>query len=174
MGITKNGHQGQIGAGENAKTIRIRQHRPKFEYVVDAESLGKSDIFFWIIPAKVAGTWRWDLTVGGKPQPYEVTLDQKFQVVSGSARAGGRAIKLQSARLNGEDLRLTFTADVNGAPVKHEFAGKVEGDGINGSVVTSGTRVQGQQEWNARRSGSAGAGLPASPRPARLTAAVSG
>ena len=135
---------------------------------------GKSDIFFWVIPAKVAGTWRWDLTVGGKPQPYEVTLDQKFQVVSGSARAGGRTIKLQSAHLNGEDLRFTFTADVNGAPVKHEFAGKVEGDSINGSVVMSGTRVQGQQEWNARRSGSAGAGLPAGPRPARLTAAVSG
>jgi hypothetical protein len=114
---------------------------------------GKSDIFFWVIPAKVAGTWRWELTAGGKSQPYEVTLDQKFQVVSGAARAGGRTIKLQDARLNGEDLRFTFTADVNGAPVKHEFTGKVEGDSINGSVVMSGTRVQGQQEWNARRSG---------------------
>jgi hypothetical protein len=39
---------------------------------------GKSDIFFWVIPAKVGGTWRWDLAVGGKPQPYEVTLDQRF------------------------------------------------------------------------------------------------
>ena len=114
---------------------------------------GKSDIFFWVIPAKVAGTWRWDLTVGGKPQPYEVTLDQSFQVVSGAARVGGRTVKLQEARLSGEDLRFTFTADVNGAPVKHEFSGKVEGDSINGSVVLSGARVQGQQEWNARRSG---------------------
>ena len=74
-------------------------------------------------------------------------------MVSGAARVGGRAVKLQDARLSGEDLRFSFTADVNGAPVKHEFTGKVEGDAINGSVVLSGARVQGQQEWNARRSG---------------------
>jgi len=121
---------------------------------------GKSDIFFWVVPAKAGGAWRWDMTMGGKPLPYEVTLDQKFQVVSGSARVGGRTVKLQDARLNGDDLRFTLTTDVNGAPVKHEFAGKIEGDSLTGSVVLSGTRVQGQQEWNARRAGSAGASLP--------------
>ena len=136
---------------------------------------GQSDIFFWVVPAKVAGTWRWDLNMGGKPQPYEVTFDQKFQVVSGAGRAAGRAVKVQDAHLNGDDLRFTFTADVNGAPVKHEFSGKVEGDSINGSVVVSGARVQGQQEWNARRASSSGAAPPAgSPRPLRLAAGVPG
>jgi len=134
---------------------------------------GQSDIFFWVVPAKVAGTWRWDLNMGGKPQPYEVTLEQTFQVVSGAGRVGGRVVKVQEARLNGDDLRFTFTADVNGAAVKHEFSGKVEGDSINGSVVVSGARVQGQQEWNARRSGAAGAGLPSGGfRTMRLAAGV--
>ena len=136
---------------------------------------GQSDIYFWVVPAKVAGIWRWDLNIGGKPQAYEVTLDQRFQTVSGAGRAGGRAVKLQEAQLNGEDLRFTFTADVNGAPVKHEFAGKVDGDSINGSVVVSGTRVQGQQEWNARRTGAAGAASPAgTPRALRMAAGVPG
>ena len=66
---------------------------------------GKSDIFFWIIPAKVAGTWRWDLTVGGKPQPYEVTLEQRYQMVSGAVRIGGRTVNLQDTRLRGEEIR---------------------------------------------------------------------
>jgi hypothetical protein len=64
---------------------------------------------------------------------------------------------------------------VNGVAVKHEFSGKVEGDSINGSVVVSGARVQGQQEWNARRSGAAGAAFPAGgSRPLRLAADVPG
>jgi methyltransferase family protein len=119
---------------------------------------GQSDIYFWVIPAKIAGAWRWELTVAGKAQPYEVTLDQKFQVITGTARIGGRTVKLQDARLNGDDFHFSFMADVNGTPLKHEFSGKVEGDSIDGSATVSGARVQGQQDWNARRTtGSAGA-----------------
>jgi len=118
---------------------------------------GQSDIYYWVVPAKVAGTWRWELTVAGSAQPYEVNLQQSFQAVSGTARVGGRDVRLQNAQLSGADLRFTLTADVQGMPIKHEFSGRVEGDSIHGSAVLSGTRVQGQQEWNARRSGSAGA-----------------
>jgi hypothetical protein len=118
---------------------------------------GKSDIYFWVIPARVAGTWRWDLTVAGKPQPYEVMLEQRFQGISGSVRVGGRTVKLQDAHVNGEDIRFGFTADVGGTPVKHEFSGKVEGETIIGSATLSSSRVQGQQDWNARRASPANA-----------------
>jgi len=124
---------------------------------------GNSDIYFWVVPARVAGTWRWDLTVGGKPQTYEVTLDQRFQALSGAARVGGRAVKLQDARLNGEEIRFAFTAELNGAPVKHEFSGKVDGENILGQVALSGPRTQGQQEWSARRLQRSGASPRANP-----------
>ena len=117
---------------------------------------GKSDIFFWIIPAKVAGTWRWDVTVSGKPQRYEATFDQRYQMVSGAVRIGGRTVKLTDARLRGEDLRFSFTADVDGSPVKHEFTGKVDGEIVTGSVALSSARIQGQQEWSARRAPQSG------------------
>jgi hypothetical protein len=113
---------------------------------------GKSDIYFWIVPAKVAGTWQWQLPVSGKPQSFEVRVEQKFQEISGSARVGGHVLRLQGARLRGDDIRFSFTAEINGAPVKYDFTGKVEGDAINGSATLSGARVQGQLEWNARRS----------------------
>ncbi|HKA42742.1 MAG TPA: methyltransferase domain-containing protein [Burkholderiales bacterium] len=118
---------------------------------------GKSDIYFWVIPAKVAGTWRWDLTVSGKQQSYEVTLEQRFQGISGSARVGGRTVKLQDAQLSGEDIRFGFTAEVGGTPVKHEFSGKVEGESIIGSAALSSSRAQGQQDWSARRASLANA-----------------
>ena len=112
---------------------------------------GSSEIYFWIVPARVAGVWRWELPVAGKPLAYELTLEQKYQVITGSASVGGRAVRLQDARLRGEEIRLTFTVDVNGSPVKHEFTGRVAGDAVTGSAWLSGARLEGQYEWIAPR-----------------------
>jgi len=112
---------------------------------------GSSEVYFWIVPARVAGVWRWELPVAGKPLAYELKLEQKYQVITGSASVGGRAARLQDARLRGDEIRFVFTADVNGSPVKHEFTGKVAGEGATGSARLSGARLQGQHEWNAQR-----------------------
>jgi hypothetical protein len=112
---------------------------------------GQSDIYFWIVPARVAGVWRWELPVSGKSLAYEVTLEQRYQVITGSAAVGGRVVKLQNARLRGDAIRFAFTAEVNGTPVKHEFSGRVAGEAVTGSARLSGARLQGQHEWNAQR-----------------------
>jgi len=112
---------------------------------------GSSEIYFWIVPARVAGVWRWELPVAGKPLAYELTLEQKYQVITGSASVGGRAARLQDARLRGGEIRFVFTAEVNGSPVKHEFTGKVAGEAATGSARLSGARFQGQHDWNAQR-----------------------
>ena len=122
---------------------------------------GTSEVYFWVVPARVAGVWQWQTAVGGKPLPYEIRLEQKYQTVTGSARVGGRTASLREVRLRGAEFSFNFTIEVNGAPVKHEFAGRVEGDGINGSAALSGPRIQSQAEWNARR--------PARPASARGT-----
>jgi hypothetical protein len=130
--------------------------RPDRHLVVDAKDkygdvAGKSDVYYWVVPARVAGAWRWQLPIGGKPRAYELKLEQKYQAISGSARVDGREVKLQGARLAGADIRFHFTADVNGAPVRHVFSGKVEGAAISGRASLSGPRVQAQLEWAARR-----------------------
>ena len=131
---------------------------------VDAEGKygdtgAKSDIYFWVIPARVGGTWQWQLTMAGKPQAYELALDQKFQMVTGSARVNGQPAKLQGVTLRGGEIRVVFTAEINGSAVKHEFTGKVEGDAINGSVSLSGARLQSLSDWNARRAAQKSASL---------------
>ena len=130
--------------------------RPDTHLVVDAkdkygEVAGKSDVYYWVVPARVMGAWQWQLPMGGKPRSYELRLEQKYQVITGTARVDGREVKLQGARLNGADIRLSFTAEMNGAPVKHEFSGRVDGAAINGTAALSGSRVQAQLEWAARR-----------------------
>ena len=116
---------------------------------------GQSDVYLWMVPAKVAGNWRWELSPGGrgaKPQTYAVTLGQTFQVVTGSANVNGRNIPLQNVKLQGDEISFSFIADIGAGPVKHEFKGKVEGASISGSGTLSGSRSQGLYDWNAARS----------------------
>lgn len=112
---------------------------------------GLSTIFLWIVPANAAGNWQWQTTISGKPQNYEMTLEQKFQVVTGSVKVGGRSIKLDTIKLVGDRLTGTFVADINGGTVKHELAGRIAGGAIEGSVTLSGARMQAESEWNAAR-----------------------
>jgi hypothetical protein len=118
---------------------------------------GQSDIFFWVVPAKVSGNWRWELSLRGKPQIYSVTLNQMFQAVTGNASVNGRTVPLQNARLMGDEISFSFTADLGNGPVKHSFTGKVEGgrgnsgDSITGSASLAGSHSQGQFDWTAAR-----------------------
>ena len=118
---------------------------------------GFSEIYFWVVPAKVAGAWQWELTVSGKAMSYEVRLEQQYQAITGTVRLDGRTVQLMDARLRGDEIRFNFTADVNGAPVKHEFMGRVAGEAVNGSATLSGARLQGQHDWIARRTARAAA-----------------
>ena len=112
---------------------------------------GSSDIYFWVVPAKVGGIWQWQLPVAGKSLAYEVALSQRFQTVGGTARIGGHSVPLQNVRLRGEAISFGFTAPVNGAPVKHQFSGRVQGSTISGDAALSGSRLQAQLDWTAQR-----------------------
>lgn len=72
---------------------------------------------FWVVPAKVAGTWRFG--------DGELTLEQKFQMVSGSLRSGAVVHPITNGRLRGEEI--TFTAG------DRTFTGRVSGDVIEGA-----------------------------------------
>ncbi len=112
---------------------------------------GDSDIYFWVVPARVGGQWQSQFPVAGKPQAYEFSFEQKYQAVSGSARVNGRTVKMQNVRLRGADLSFAFTADVNGIPVKHEFNGRFDGGRIVGQAMLSGSRLAASVEWVAER-----------------------
>ena len=112
---------------------------------------GTSDIYFWVIPAKVGGIWQWRLPVSGKSIAYEVAFSQRFQGIAGKATVGGRTVAVHSAKLAGDAISFGFTAEVNGMPVKHQFTGRVQGAAISGEVTLSGSRIQAQLDWNAQR-----------------------
>jgi hypothetical protein len=116
---------------------------------------GTSDIYYWVVPATAGGVWQWELPAVGKPQAYELKLEQRYQSISGTVSVGGSTTKITNARLRGEEIGFAFTVNINGQVVRHEFNGRISGDTVTGSALLSGPRVQGQHDWYARRSAGA-------------------
>ena len=72
---------------------------------------------FWIVPAKVEGTWK-------LPQG-ELKLEQKYQMLSGTLRNGSTTAPISNGKMSGDQI--TFT--VNGT----QFTGKVNGNTMEGT-----------------------------------------
>ena len=69
---------------------------------------------FWLVPAKVQGTWK--LPTG------ELALKQEFQMVTGTLTNAGKALPVSEGKLRGDQI--TFTA--GGA----QYTGRVNGNAI--------------------------------------------
>ena len=112
---------------------------------------GKSYVFFWVVPAQVAGVWQSQLNVGGKPAAYEFTLGQEFQMLEGSARAGGQAGVLKG-RMEGTQVRFTVSGKPGDGLARHEFQGRLTSDDAIEGVVHIGEGAKRQQyPWTAKR-----------------------
>jgi hypothetical protein len=86
---------------------------------------------FWVVPAKVAGTWR-------MPQG-EIELTQKFQVVTGALKNGTTSTPITAATLRGDQI--AFTAG------NVQYTGKVAGNTIEGTMSGGATG-----SWRATKS----------------------
>jgi hypothetical protein len=87
--------------------------------------------------------------------PYEIVLEQEFQMVSGTAKVAGQTVKLQNAKLQANALTFELTADVQGTPIRHQFSGVVSGATIGGVADLAAPTLQSRTEWSATRAGPA-------------------
>jgi len=112
---------------------------------------GRSYIFFWIVPARVAGRWESQITAGGKPVSWQFSFEQNFQLVHGTARAGEREVKLPQFRMVGEQLAFKLDVPAAGKPVTYQFRGWVRGDAIEGTVTVGDGSGQRVMPWRANQ-----------------------
>ncbi|HSC93548.1 MAG TPA: class I SAM-dependent methyltransferase [Burkholderiales bacterium] len=107
-------------------------------WLPDEEDLEPERVAMWIVPARVAGNWSWELTLGGQRVPYGAVMEQRFQAVEGVVRAGSRRELLHDVKLRGEDLSFSLMMTIEKLGfVRHEFRGKVRGDAIEGTAIVS-------------------------------------
>lgn len=78
------------------------------------QSCGSINLYKWIVPAKVAGTWEWNTTDG---DTYRVELKQKYQQLSGKAWINGEEAVLKNALIKGDLIELVISKKANTRPV---------------------------------------------------------
>jgi hypothetical protein len=97
--------------------------------------------YMWIVPAKVAGTWRVDAP-GARVN--ELTFTQQYQNIGGSAKSDGKVMQFANGKLRGDAITFSVT-DESGA--RRDFGGRVSGDRMEGNVKGPG----GDVKWTATR-----------------------
>ncbi len=107
------------------------------------EGIGSATVYYWVIPAQVAGTWTVTTPEGRR---YPVKVQQQFQKFTGNATVGGRSAELANPKLVGNQISFTLTDSVNGRLVTRQFSGRVTGNTIKGNVAGGGA-------WTATRTG---------------------
>jgi methyltransferase family protein len=112
---------------------------------------GKSYIFLWIVPARVAGRWESKLAVSGRPAVFEFNFEQHFQLVHGTARVGERELKLPQFKVVGEQVAFSLPVPASGGVAVHRFRGWVKGEVIEGNVTVGEGSGQRVLPWSAKR-----------------------
>jgi hypothetical protein len=108
---------------------------------------GKSHIFLYIVPARLAGEWRSEIRHGRAAVPYEFSFDQEFQYVEGVARAGKVEAAIPEFKVAGDRFEFSVRIAVQGRALEHRFAGLVKDDAIEGTLAVGGGAAQ---PWSAR------------------------
>jgi methyltransferase family protein len=102
-------------------------------------------VYFWVVPANVAGRWAMELSGGGNTEKLSLNFEQKFQKIEGVAYLGPTLAGLREPRLSG--FRISF-AYVDGRGVRRDFTGRVTGTTMEGSFRSD----SGQEgRWSAAK-----------------------
>lgn len=103
------------------------------------EDVENRTVYLWYVPAQVAGRWE----ISGGPQGLSVLLQQRFQMIEGTATVNGRSVPLQNARLRGDAIEFTVALD-GGKPML--FRGRV-----NGNKIEPRAEAGAMSNWSAVR-----------------------
>ena len=105
------------------------------------EEVDDKTIYFWVVPAKVAGEWQVSL-----PGNEEATLSltQEFQKVTGTVKAKDKTYPVNEGRLKGAAMNFVLGEGSGAARV----TAQVDGDRMKGTVEREG---KSPEPWTAQR-----------------------
>ncbi len=126
------------------------------EWRADQQTTIRKNVYLWIVPAKIAGTWRMRLELPQGAREMEIELRQRYQEIDGVAREQGQLQQpLWEAKLAGE--RISFVV-VDSADRDFEasfyFEGRAAGGVMEGEYRRGVGRTHTRGPWRAVRAGS--------------------
>jgi ubiquinone/menaquinone biosynthesis C-methylase UbiE len=107
-----------------------------------------SEVYFWVIPAQVAGRWQVKAAAPRGRQTFEVEFKQKYQVLEGTVRGFERPAVVGDARVDGDRVLFTVVDDADFAH-RVRYEGTVSGNAISGLLRGEGSAPRGEHKWRA-------------------------
>ncbi len=111
---------------------------------------GKSYVYSYVVPAKIAGRWQSQISSGAQAANWDFDFEQRFQMFDGIARTGGQKITLRVPKLEGDQLSFQFHTKSGDNSTRHEFKGTVKGEFIEGTLRLGAGAEQKQVPWSAK------------------------
>jgi ubiquinone/menaquinone biosynthesis C-methylase UbiE len=107
-----------------------------------------SEVYYWVIPAQVAGRWQVKAAAPRGRQSFEVEFRQKYQELEGTVRGFERPAAVRDARIDGDRVLFTVVDDADFAH-RVRYEGKVSGNAISGLLRGDGSAPRGEHKWRA-------------------------
>lgn len=124
-------HSHTMGDWEDDETRRVEGH----------------DLHFFVVPANMTGTWRWQEPGGA---PVTLALSQKFQRLKGSLTIGAETYPIRDGSLRGESIFFRVERPLQGQRQVFSYEGRLSGNTIQGKI-TADESGQGANRWEATR-----------------------
>jgi ubiquinone/menaquinone biosynthesis C-methylase UbiE len=109
-----------------------------------------SEVFYWVVPAQVAGRWQVKGSAPRGRQAFEIDFKQKYQELEGTVRGFERPALVHDARVDGDRVFFTIVDDADFAH-RVRYEGKVSGNAISGLLRGDGSAPRGEHKWRAVR-----------------------
>jgi SAM-dependent methyltransferase len=108
--------------------------------------------YFWVVPGRMAGDWRWSIPEFTDKQDYTLHVNQHFQEIDGTLGLKEKMMPVSDARLEGDSLNFSSTVEMKGHEVIMRYRGRITGDSIQGRVDILEGPFAGSYDWAAARS----------------------
>jgi len=118
----------------------------------DEKSTVRKNVFMWIVPAQIGGTWRTTIALPAGERSYEIEIKQKFQEIDGLARYENKKVAgLWNARLRGDRVQFVIVDDSGTIETNLYFEGRASGDTIEGVIKRGIGKDEKPIPWRATR-----------------------
>lgn len=124
-------HDYSLGDWESDDAIKFES--PEKELINGASH---TSLFFYVVPARVAGTWQLALPEGLPRRSAEVVVRQAYQKIAAQL-GGANGRSLEHAVLRGDRIELLLPLDKNA----YLAAGQVRGARIEGTIEVAGRKL---------------------------------
>jgi len=116
--------------------------KPDKEIEVEGNGTNTHDVYYWVIPASVHGSWTWEYN----GQSFTMNVDQEFQEISVDLQdSNGNNYNIDKAKLQGKRISL----QVSNGNRHYILSGHVEGNEINGVLQNHNGENKVLATWKA-------------------------